>query len=664
MRKRGLTFDNRSEPVSVMSIKATGVITENLDDGRRVRVDWTPVDPPREWYFYTYRKTVWRLLGGDWMMQALIDFAFHGAEQDVPRFLAHPYWGDRYGPEAGRFAWVAFYEDFARALRGWRTRRGELVRHIHAVADELGGEGIGHLTDHFPNGTHGPMQDICPFTVLTLFNRKLKNENRTRIAKKLGERLGVEVPAPTRFDGLPVFMPLKSWFFGFASERAEGDIDRLWDVFDAALAESEDDEGTPESAARFIAAYDAVSHQKGINANLSIGLYYASPERFVSLDSPMRSQLKALGVEVVADKSGRLKGRDYLDLCDALEARLKAGSLPALSLPALSYRAYLEKAKEKAVSEEEVATVTEPEEPAQPAARVLPPYDLDALLADGCFLPRARLETMLGALHETRNIVLQGPPGTGKTWLAKRLAYALVGAQDAEAVDVVQFHPTLSYEDFVRGWRPAGEGKLALVDGVLLQAAARARAAGDRPVVLVIEEINRGNPAQAFGEMLTLIEATMRETPMRLAYMREREAPFALPDNLYLIGTMNVADRSLALVDLALRRRFAFFDLEPSLNGAWKAHCRARGMPDEFADHVAARLGALNDAIAGERALGPNFRVGHSYVTLRHDTPTDWGAWFRLRVETQIAPLLQEYWFDAPEKAASEKARLLAGLPS
>lgn len=673
-RKHDLPFDNRGETVSVMAIKAVGVITENPGDGRRVRVSWTRLPEPREWYFYTFRKTVTRIAGGKWMSEALIAF-IDGALQDIPRFLADPFWAGRYGGAPDRFAWTTFYRAFAEALRGWRNRRAELVAHVHAVAAELDGEGIGHLRDHFPDGTQGPLEDICPFTVMTLFNRRLKDENRTRIAAALAARLGVDVPAPTSFDGLPVFMPLKSWFFGYADARGAEDIDRLWEAFDAALAavepapDLEAQEGRSEDAeARFIAAHDAVYKQKGVRTNLSTGLYYAVPERYVSLDGPMRAQLTALGVPLALDKTSRMTGRDYLALCDAIETRLRDGTLPVASLPALSYRAFTEtqQAGEIPVVEDadDVEDAPAAGEPSVAPAPVLPPYDLDALLAEDCFLPRARLDTMLGALHETKNIVLQGPPGTGKTWLAKRLAYALVGAKDAEAVEVVQFHPTLSYEDFVRGWRPAGEGRLALVDGVLLQAAARARAAGGRPVVLVIEEINRGNPAQAFGEMLTLIEATMRETPMRLAYMREGEAPFALPKNLFLIGTMNVADRSLALVDLALRRRFAFFDLEPSLNGAWKAHCLARGMPETFADLVAARLAALNDTISGERALGPNFRVGHSYVTPRHDTPTDWGVWFRRRVETQIAPLLQEYWFDAPEKAASESARLLADLPS
>jgi 5-methylcytosine-specific restriction protein B len=205
-----------------------------------------------------------------------------------------------------------------------------------------------------------------------------------------------------------------------------------------------------------------------------------------------------------------------------------------------------------------------------------PTYTVDDIIADGCFVTRDELVDILARWQSKKNLVLQGPPGTGKTWLAKRLGFALVGSKDRETtrsrLRVVQFHPSLAYEDFVRGWRPAGDGRLSLVDGILMQAIEAAASEPDRPFVLVIEEINRGNPAQIFGEMLTLLEDTKRRPSeaVELAYRKAVGERVDVPKNLYVIGTMNVADRSLAIVDLALRRRFAFVDLEPRLGPSWR----------------------------------------------------------------------------------------------
>jgi 5-methylcytosine-specific restriction protein B len=230
---------------------------------------------------------------------------------------------------------------------------------------------------------------------------------------------------------------------------------------------------------------------------------------------------------------------------------------------------------------------------------------------------------------------------------------------------VVQFHPSLAYEDFVRGWRPKGKEGLDLVDGIFMQAIDAAASEPDREFVLVIEEINRGNPAQIFGEVLTLLEAgkRRRDEAVELAYRKTDGERVFVPDNLYVIGTMNIADRSLALVDLALRRRFAFIDLEPMLGAEWKAWCEVRGLGADVASLIQERLGALNLAIAAASSLGPQFRIGHSYVTPDQDERVSNGrTWFRAKIETEIGPLLDEYWYDAPETAKKARADLLMGL--
>ena len=404
-RKNGLPFNNREEFVSVMAIKATGIVVANLGDRRSLRVDWTPIAPLREWYFFTIRRTVWPVLPDTWLRKALIRFTFDGETQDIDQTLCVPFWGERYG---------------------------------------------------YPDGP-----DVKP-------------------------------------------------------------------------------NGTPR------------------------------------------------------------------------------------------------------------------------------PYDINNIISDGCFLNYATLESMLQCLLSKHNMILQGPPGTGKTWLAKKLAYALIGQKDEDKVWQVQFHPNLSYEDFVRGWRPQGDGKLGLVNGPFLELSEVARQDPKGTYVMVIEEINRGNPASIFGELLTLLEADKR-TPgdaLQLAYQRTANERFHIPPNLYVIGTMNLADRSLALVDLALRRRFAFCDLEPAINETWRdwVH-RQCELPTDFLTDISQRIGSLNDQIAGDRNLGRQFRIGHSFVVPTPGEPIAVPEeWFTQVVETEIAPLLREYWFDEPDKADEAKLQLLNGL--
>jgi 5-methylcytosine-specific restriction protein B len=292
-----------------------------------------------------------------------------------------------------------------------------------------------------------------------------------------------------------------------------------------------------------------------------------------------------------------------------------------------------------------------------------PGYLIDTIIDDGSFHERNRLESIIERLRQKKNLILQGPPGTGKSWLAKRLGWVLIGVRDSSNLRALQFHPNLSYEDFIRGFRPSADGRLELIDGPFLQ---MVRDAGDDPdntYVIVIEEINRGNPAQIFGEMLTLLE-TDKRTPneaLELSYSRTDGERIHIPKNLHVIGTMNIADRSLALVDLALRRRFAFIDLEPVLNEKWKKWCDDQDLETALIEQIRTRITQLNQIIEDDPSLGKQFQVGHSYVT-----PTsrieDGGRWFRQVVETEIRPLLEEYWFDNPSTAREMTEQLLQEL--
>ena len=675
-RKHGLPFDSRGRAVSVMGIKAVGTITENLNDGKRVKVDWVKVEPVREWYFYTHRATIWRVLPGEWMNDALIAFAFDDKPQDVDRFRNEPFWRERYGttsPEKQRFEWTDFYEAVAEKLLAHADDRTPLIEGIHEIASRV--PGLTYLQDKFPDGTSGPLRDICPFTTMGTFNRSMTDANRKTIAGELAKLLGVTVPVPPSFEGIPVLNNQRSWFFAYADKRGAGDIDALWKVFVAASKMVDGDQLDTRDA--FIRAYDEATQVWGVAWNLSTGLYWAHPWEFLTLDSQSRHYInKRLGLNVaISGQQGPCDGRAYLKLLDDLRSRFGEDGYPVHSFPDLSLASWMYKDPvdepvpagdigTNAGAEQE--TEGEVREAFQVAAPIVP-YSVEDILKDGCFLERAEIDRLLDRLRTKKNLILQGPPGTGKTWLAKRLAFALMGQKDDSKVRAVQFHPNLSYEDFVRGWRPTGEGKLSLADGVFMEAIKAASQDPSSKFVVVIEEINRGNPAQIFGELLTLLEAGKR-TPneaLELCYPDAdgKRRPVHIPENLYVVGTMNIADRSLALVDLALRRRFAFVGLEPRLGQVWRdwvvKDCAVD--PGLVAD-IERRIAELNDQIAADARLGKQFRIGHSYVTPAHRLEAgDTKKWFQQVVETEIGPLLDEYWFDAPDEAQKAIARLTQG---
>ena len=673
-RKRGLPFDNRGHAVSVMAIKAIGKVRENVGDGRNLIVEWTPLDSPREWYFYTNRNTIWRVLPGDWCTDGLINFAFDNVDQDIDRFRNAPYWRERYGDgkvDQERFHWTRFFEAIADKLLTYRDKRPLLVAKLHELAGEI--DGLSILNDQKQKGVKCPMEDICPFTAIGLFNRGITNDNRMIMATKLAGILGVEEPVPSSFDGIPVVNNQNSWLFGYAYKRQPDDIDVLWEVFARALAFADSD--SPDARSAFMDAYNNAVGRYMVGWKLTMGLYWIRPWNFPTLDGQSQSYIKhKLNIEISMNgPKGRCDANDYLALLDTLEARFQEDAYPVHSFPELSLAAWLHKdvkGSAKSVVNEDVQDEDEVDEGASDEIVVpappIEPYCVDDILEDGCFFARGKVEAMIERLRSKKNLILQGPPGTGKTWLAKRLAMALVGQRDDSKIRAVQFHPNLSYEDFIRGWRPSGDGKLTLTDGPFMEMIKAAVRDSSSRYVVVIEEINRGNPAQILGEMLTLLEADKR-TPneaLELSYKRDEGERIFIPDNLYVVGTMNIADRSLALVDLALRRRFAFIDLEPTLGEGWCDWVQSKcGVPVDILKEIERRINGLNDDIAQDTSLGAQFRLGHSYVTPPFNMPIrDAREWFRQVVNTEIGPLLDEYWYDAIDKAQEAKRRLLAGF--
>lgn len=286
----------------------------------------------------------------------------------------------------------------------------------------------------------------------------------------------------------------------------------------------------------------------------------------------------------------------------------------------------------------------------------------DAL--EGLFLERSELIEILELWKAKKNLILQGPPGVGKSFVGRRLAYALMGYDDPSRVKIVQFHQAYAYEDFVQGFRPNGQG-FALRDGAFVEFCRRALADPEQTYVFVIDEINRGNLSRILGEMMLLIEGDKRDTTwgVRLAYSPDET--FHVPGNVYILGLMNTADRSLAVVDYALRRRFAFRTVTAGFESdRFRDHLAARGVSEAMIERIRKKLRLLNDAIAGDRAnLGPGFCIGHSYFCSPPEPSDAAGAeaeWYRRVIQYEVLPLLNEYWFDAPQKVDQWQEALLS----
>ncbi len=323
-----------------------------------------------------------------------------------------------------------------------------------------------------------------------------------------------------------------------------------------------------------------------------------------------------------------------------------------------------------------------------PAPVAAKPFGLDDAL-EQLFFTRAQISKWQRLLERRRNLVLMGPPGVGKTYVAKRLAKLLTGVDSDERVQIVQFHQAYSYEQFVLGYRPAGgsgsapSGKpqFELAKGPLFRVAEQAMRESDSPFVLIIDEINRGNISRILGEALMLLEHDKRDAEwgLELAYgLGDSEfepGKFYLPPNLYVIGTMNTADRSLAVVDYALRRRFAFVEVEPRIDSdEFTRHASELRMPDSALARLRERIAEINKMIEEDRALGRGFAIGHSFFTVNvgPDQPAPWDRvdgdpealaheWLDDVFDCEIEPLLAEYWAESREHYERAHASLWKG---
>ena len=302
-------------------------------------------------------------------------------------------------------------------------------------------------------------------------------------------------------------------------------------------------------------------------------------------------------------------------------------------------------------------------------------YTIQSMLDEGVFLEHEEIERMKEILQNKKNLILQGPPGVGKTFIARKLAYVLMGEKADARITSVQFHQSYSYEDFVGGLRPDVSGDQQLIftpqDGTFLKLCDRARDDSDNKYVMLIDEVNRGNLSRVFGELLMLIEADKRTEDNAIELQHQRNSirsddngkadKFFVPENVYIIGTMNLADRSLTGMNIAMRRRFGFVELEPQFdkNVFTKWLSEETNMPKDMQTRIHNKMSALNDAIAGDVSLGKNYAVGHSFFCPSEDVK-DWEEWYKRVVDYEIRPLLEEYWFDKLEEAGKHVKDLKA----
>ena len=280
---------------------------------------------------------------------------------------------------------------------------------------------------------------------------------------------------------------------------------------------------------------------------------------------------------------------------------------------------------------------------------LLKPYTREKFLSE-VYMAEEEYDILKKLLLNKKNVILQGAPGVGKTFTAKRLAYSILEKEDESHIEFIQFHQNYSYEDFIMGYRPDGEG-FSLQYGIFYRFCIKATANPEEPYFFIIDEINRGNMSKIFGELLMLIEKDYRGVKSTLAYSG---TVFSVPDNLYIIGMMNTADRSLAMIDYALRRRFSFYTMEPGFSSKGFVNYLT-DLDNETLNLLVEKLKDLNDEITMDSSLGGGFCIGHSYLCNQKECTEEW---MQSVVEYDIIPMLEEYWFDDNQKLQKWKSIL------
>ncbi|RHQ98593.1 AAA family ATPase [Peptoclostridium sp. AF21-18] len=552
--------------------------------------------------------------------------------------------------------WPNFYMEFANTLLKYKNNRKELIEKIKRV--------------YYTNNISLPtlekdrnIIDIDPFTVFGLFNKQISLRNRIRIIEGLAKEFSISVKTPDSFGGIPFLNNLSAVFYRFIGERGKSDIQNLWNVFEAALEYA--DTHSEKSREEFINYYNIALTQKGIKWNLTMGLFWIRPFEYINLDSINRWYLSNPNniPEEFINKANNFKfvfsGEDYLSLCSDCRKILENGDYSYNNFPELSRVAFALaeeiNAEKKRLEDEDREehkhplnddsqeynnqyTVSENLESNSTAKNIYTESDF----LDEVYLDEEKYYILKNLLLYKKNIILQGPPGVGKTFAAKKLAYSIIGEKNKDRVMTIQFHQNYSYEDFMMGFRP-NECGFELKKGPFYNLCKKAEQDPNNNYFFIIDEINRGNLSKIFGELFMLMENDKRGTEIKLLYSDEM---FSIPKNLYIIGMMNTADRSLAIIDYALRRRFAFFEFEPAFDSdGFKKYLEEKN--NDKLCKVIEMIKKLNNDIRNDESLGKDFCIGHSFFCFDDDIDD---YLLKSVVDYEIIPLLNEYWYDEIDK--------------
>lgn len=535
-----------------------------------------------------------------------------------------------------KYQWVNFYSELADALLPYKNDRQALMSILKKIYSEVG------MNYPFKERGETDYDDICPFTTFSAFNKGIKDKNRIALLKQFATHFSLKEDVPVEFDGIPVTMNLSSSFFAYKENRGEHDIDNLWNLFEKALSYSKDSSET--NRAEFINAYDTVIKQKQVKWNITMGLYWIRPNTFINLDSTNRTFVQ--NSANLSDDFAKIfknldngvpSGEEYISMCEQANAELSSGNYDYNNFPELSYAAWT------SFKNDSGTDTAEPDE--EPAGNENKAYTRDDFLND-VFMDLDEYKRLVGLLEMKYNVILQGAPGVGKTYAAKRLAYSIMGEEDESRIKFVQFHQSYSYEDFIQGYRPSKD-EFELVNGVFYKFCKEAEEDNERPYFFIIDEINRGNLSKILGELMMLIEKDHRGERLNLLYSNEE---FCVPKNIRIIGMMNTADRSLAMMDYALRRRFAFYSFKPAFKNPKFIDYQESKKNKKFSNLIDA-VEKLNEEIASDDNLGKGFEIGHSYFCTDEDITDEW---LNNVIEYEIKPLISEYWFDEPEKARNQ----------
>ena len=548
--------------------------------------------------------------------------------------------------EKNQFAWAEFYKEFALELVNYQDNRSELIEKVKSIYKRTG---LSMPTLEKDN----KLVDIDPFTVFGLFNKRIKDENRVKILSAIAELFQLESEVPTSFDSIPILNPLNATYYYFVDERGENDIDDLWSLFISAL--DYDKEPVIENKEKVMEFFDIVNTRKGNgNSKTTMGLYWIAPNSFLNLDRCNiwfifeSGQIPIKITEKLPKIQSKISGVDYFNTIEIIQTYLDSEEATLKSFKELSFEAWKtskiishEDKVNGIVSENSVLFEDDAVSEIEEIDRIYRPYSKNDFLED-VFMSEEDYERLSSILRYKKNIILQGAPGVGKTYTAKRLAYSLMGERNSERVMMIQFHQSYSYEDFIMGYRPTDNG-FKLKNGAFYNFCKKAEGDEDNDYYFIIDEINRGNLSKIFGELFMLLENDKRGASLQLIYSDEK---FSIPKNLYIIGMMNTADRSLAMLDYALRRRFAFFELKPGFETDGFKKYQDEINNEKF-DKLINCIKNLNDIISTDDSLGEGFCIGHSYFcNFSAEFITD--DILSSIVEYELIPLLKEYWFDEP----------------